>query len=75
MNCDDSNELGGAGCVLAAEHDGDHMTREGTSWPRLVERDCPRCGARMYTGPTTSADQLCAACQDEDGAELPPRFT
>ncbi len=65
LTCDDSNEIGGAGCVLLVDHPGDHETAEGATWPRLSEVDCPKCGALMYTAQPHRADLVCAACQED----------
>lgn len=66
MTCDELGEPGGYGCVRRAWHDGDHRTVEGATWPQVEERECPRCGGQMWEFPTTPADQICIACQEED---------
>lgn len=66
MRCDDSSEPGGAGCELPVGHDGDHCSTEGATWPVLVEKDCPRCGALTYTAQPDDTNLVCPACQDED---------
>ncbi len=70
-SCDTVGVPGGDECVLDSEHDGDHMDRDGDTWPRLVQRDCPRCGALMWTQPGPPSGLPCWACQDEDAAALP----
>ena len=65
MTCNESGVVGGVGCVLPAGHDGSHETREGATWPALIEMDCPRCGALMHTA-DPHTDLPCVACQDDD---------
>lgn len=75
MTCDTSDTVGGAGCVLPAYHDGDHESAEGATWPPLAEKDCPRCGAVMHTGPEAPEGVVCATCQEEEFAAAERRST